>query len=715
MVKSATKRAPRKAAYFNRELSWLAFNRRVLEQAEDKRFPLLERLRFLSFVSSNLDEFFEIRVAGLIQQVEAGHTKPGMDGIGPKEQLRRIHSVTTSLVQDKYRCWHEKIVPSLAKEGIVFKTRAELTRRELAWLRRHFEEQIQPVLTPLAVDPAHPYPQFGNKALYILLWLDDPDTPTVDRMLAFIPVPRILSRVVCIPGNQRVADSYIFLSDVLKIFAPKLFPGYKIHSVHAFRVTRNSDLYIDEEEVENLLQTIEEELYNMRKGAAVRLEIEDGIAEELLDELLRAIHMAKQHVFRINGPINLMRLTSVYDMIDRPDLKFPPFHPFFPEELRTTRYVYDAIRESDFLLHHPYDAYEPVVDFVRHAAVDPKVLAIKITLYRTSSDSPIVQALVDAARNNKQVTVLIELKARFDEAANINWARQLEDNGVHVVYGFVGLKTHCKCCLVVRREEGVLRRYAHLGTGNYHTRTARQYTDLSLLTCREDITQDVSEVFNTLTGFAKSPRFQKLLVAPYTLHNRMNEMISREARNARKGKRARILVKCNSLIDKETIDNLYAASRAGVQIDLYIRGICGLVPGVKGMSENIRVRSILGRYLEHSRIYYFENSGGDHPLVWVGSADWMARNFYRRIEVIFPIENETLRDRVIDDILAPYQRDTAAAKQLRPNGSYRPVSVSREDEPFSVQEYFLATADERIRRAIEEKLDAAESDTGSGG
>lgn len=716
MEKTAKKQQGQgKAAYFNRELSWLAFNRRVLEQAEDERFPLLERLRFLTFVSSNLDEFFEIRVAGLIQQVEAGHTKPGMDGLGPKEQLRRVHSVATSLVQDKYRCWQEQIVPALAKEGIVFKTRGELNRRELAWLRGHFEEQIQPVLTPLAVDPAHPYPQFANKSLYILLWLDDPDTPTVDRMLAFIPVPRILSRVVRIPGNRRNPDAYLFLSDVLKIFAPKLFPGYKIHSVHAFRVTRNSDLYIDEEEVENLLQTIEKELHNMRKGAAVRMEIEHGVPEDLLDELLRAIPMAKQHVFRINGPINLMRLTSVYDMVDRPELKFPLFQPHWPSALRRPRFIYDAIRESDFLLHHPYDAYDPVVDFVRDAALDPKVLAIKITLYRTSSDSPIVQALMDAARNDKQVTVLIELKARFDEANNINWAKRLEENGVHVVYGFVGLKTHCKCCLVVRREDGMLRRYAHLGTGNYHTKTARLYTDLSLLTCREDITEDVSEVFNTLTGFAKSPRYRKLLVAPYTLHNRMNEFISREARNARKGKRARIIVKCNSLIDKETIDNLYAASRAGVQIDLFIRGICGLVPGVKGMSENIRVRSILGRYLEHSRIYYFENSGGEHPQVWVGSADWMARNFYRRIEVIFPIENKGLRDRVIEEILGGYQRDTAAAKQLRPNGSYRGTAGGRDDKPFSAQDHFLSMAMEKTERALREEREEAEMSPEAGG
>lgn len=699
---SAARKRPRrqnKVAYFNRELSWLAFNRRVLEQAEDERFPLLERMRFLSFVASNLDEFFEIRVSGLIQQVEAQITRPGIDGLGPKEQLRRIHSVAGSLVANQYRCWLDMIVPGLAEAGIPFKTRDDLTRRERQWLKIYFEEQVQPVLTPLAIDPAHPFPQFGNKSLNILLWLDDPDTPETERMLAFIPVPRILPRVVRIPGTRRTPDSYIFLSDVLKLFAKELFPGYKIISAHAFRITRNSDLYIDEEEVENLLKTIEEELYNLRKGAAVRLEIESDVPDDLLHELLDAIRLAKQHVFRINGPINLMRLMSVYDLIDRPDLKFKPVLPFHPPELRAGQFIYDTVRNEDFLLHHPYDSFEPVVDFVKHAAVDPQVLAIKITLYRTSSDSPIVRALIDAAKANKQVTVLIELKARFDEANNINWARQMEEAGIHVVYGFVGLKTHCKCCLVVRREGGAIRRYAHLGTGNYHTKTARLYTDLSILTARADICEEVAEVFNTLTGFAKKPDFHKLLVAPYTLHRRMNENILREARNARAGKPARIIVKCNSLIDKETIDNLYAASRAGVQVDMYIRGICSLVPGVPGMSENIRVRSILGRYLEHSRVYYFENARGEQPEIYCGSADWMSRNFHRRIEVVFPLEQGSLRERIMKEILDPYAVDNVAAKQLQSNGAYRKLSPGRNQEPFSVQEHFIALAEKQNAEA----------------
>ena len=682
----------KKTAYFNRELSWLAFNRRVLEQAENTENPLLERMRFLSFVSSNLDEFYEIRVAGLIQQVEANITTAGMDGLGPKEQLRRIHSVTASLVADQYKLWHEGIVPELEKQGIPFKTHEQLNRRELNWLRTYFREQVEPVLTPLAIDPSHPFPQFVNKSLNVLLWLDDPDTPATERMLAFIPVPRILPRVVRIPGGRRSTDTYLFLSDVLKVFAKELFPGYRVMSVHAFRITRNSDLYIDEEEVENLLHTIEEELYNLRKGAAVRLEIEADVPDDLLAELLGGIRLARQHVFRIHGPINLLRLMSVYDMLDRGDLKYPSFYAHHPAALRQKEHIFDAIRQQDQLLHHPFESFDPVVDFVRQAAFDPDVLAIKITLYRTSSDSPIVKALMEAARNNKQVTVLIELKARFDEANNINWAKMMEDAGIHVVYGLVGLKTHCKCCLLVRRERDGLRYYAHLGTGNYHTRTARQYTDLSLFTSRKSITSEVAHVFNTLTGFAKAPQFRNLLVAPFSLHRRLNQFIRQETRNATNGLPGRIIVKCNSLIDKETIDNLYAASQAGVQIDIIVRGICGLVPGVRGMSENIRVRSILGRFLEHSRIYYFENAAGKRPRIYAGSADWMARNFYRRIEVVFPVEQDNLRQRILDSILGTYLADTKHATQLRANGSYKPVAATRKAHPLSAQETFIEEA-----------------------
>jgi polyphosphate kinase len=691
--------ASSKVPYFNRELSWLAFNRRVLEQAEDAGNPLLERIKFLAFVSSNLDEFFEIRVAGLIQQVESGSSSISMDGLSPREQLRRIHAVATALIEDQYNCWQEQLMPSLSAAGIPFKSRQNLTRRERDWLKHYFEEQVHPVLTPLAIDPAHPFPQFGNKSLNLLLWLDDPATPATERMLAFIPVPRILPRVVRIPGTNRIPDSYIFLSDVLKIFSRQLFPGYKVKSVHAFRITRNSDLYIDEEEIENLLQSIEEELYNLRKGAAVRLEIESDVPDDLLNELLQAIRLQRQHVFRINGPLNLLRLMSTYELIDRPELKFPSFQAYQPSILRQYETIYEALQQQDLLLHHPFDSYDPVVDFTRQAATDPAVLAIKITLYRTSSDSAIVKALMDAARNNKQVTVLIELKARFDEANNINWAKMMEEAGIHVVYGFVGLKTHCKCCLVVRREGGQLRRYAHLGTGNYHPKTARLYTDLSFLTSRPELTAEVASVFNTLTGFAKDPQFKHLLVAPYTLHAQMNAFILQEARNAKKGLPSRIIVKCNSLIDKETIDNLYAASRAGVRIDLIVRGICGLVPGLKGISENIRVRSILGRFLEHSRIFYFQSAHLPKARLYAGSADWMARNFYRRIEVVFPIEDETIRDRILNQILATYLADNTQSTQLRASGAYRPVPLSKNEMPCNAQATFIEAAQQQTRAA----------------
>lgn len=687
MDDSTSSPTPPKAAYFNREISWLAFNRRVLEQAYDKRFPLLERMRFLAFVSSNLDEFFEIRVAGLIQQVESNVMHIGLDGLGPKEQLRRVHSISSSLVADQYRCWKSQIIPELKREGIFFKVKEELNEREIAWLKDYFENEVYPVLTPLAIDPAHPFPKFANKSLNIVLRLKDPNRDENAHMLAFIPVPRILPRVVRIPRTETEPDAYIFLGRVVSMFADELFPGYEVCSTHAFRITRNSDLYIDEEEVENLLLTIEEELYKMRRGHPVRLEIEDSVTEEVLSELLENIGLGRQHVFRINGPINLLRLMSVYDLIGRDDLKFPPYIPRIPEAFSGDYNIFDAISEEDHLLHHPYESFTPIVDFVRQAANDPQVLAIKLTLYRTSSDSPIVKALIDAARNDKQVTALIELKARFDEANNIGWARQMEEAGVHVVYGFVGLKTHSKCCLIVRREGTHLKRYAHLGTGNYHSKTAKLYTDLSLFTACEEVTQEVAEVFNTLTGFAKNPQFNKLLVAPYTLHTRMQELIGREAVNARAGKPARIIAKCNSLIDKDIIDALYAASQAGVKIDLIVRGICGLVAGVKGLSENIRVRSILGRYLEHSRIYYFENADG-RPAIYAGSADWMQRNFFRRIEVVFPVEQENLRQRIMHDILEKALQDTTA-KQLKPNGAYIKVPNGRRGL-FSSQEYFMA-------------------------
>jgi polyphosphate kinase len=681
--------------FFNRELSWLAFNRRVLEQAQSDQYPLLERVKFLAFVSSNLDEFFEIRVAGLMQQVESRSSATGPDGLSPREQLRRIHSIVSHLVADQHTCWSDELVPALKQEGILFCRYNELTRKEKQWLRGYFAEQVFPVLTPLAIDPAHPFPALANKAMNILVAMDDPDNRKGDPLMAIVPVPRILQRVVRIGARRRGSpEVYIFLADIIQEFVSDCFPGYRVRSAVSFRITRNSDLYIDEEEVENLLKKIEEELHKIQKGAAVRLEIGEGGDPQVIEQLLRAIKLTPAEVFTVNGPVNPMRLMSVYDFVDRPNLKFPAWTAHAPRECDTADGFLAHLRSRDTLLHHPYESFQPFVDFLKHAARDPQVFAIKQTLYRTSGDSPIIEALTEASRNGKQVTVLVEIKARFDEANNIHWARQLEDDGVHVVYGLVGLKTHCKTCMIVRREDGGLRRYAHLGTGNYNPKTARLYTDFSFFTSRKEITDEVARLFNTLTGFSRNPTFRKLLVAPFNLHRRIQQLILNERRNAGKGKPSRIIVQTNSLVDKETIENLYKASQAGVKIDCIVRGICSLVPNIKNLSDNIRVRSILGRYLEHSRVFYFENAGGKEPLIYMGSADWMPRNFYRRIECVFPVEDPDLRQRVID-VLQMYLSDNHNARALRANGSYVRIVSGKNSEPVDSQQLFAHLATQK--------------------
>jgi polyphosphate kinase len=682
-------------AYANREQSWLAFNRRVLEQAQCATNPLLERVKFLAIVSSNLDEFFEIRVAGLIQQVDSTSDDLSLDGLTPREQLKYVHGAANTLVDEQYRCWHQQLVPLLAKERIEFRAGGQLTETERTWVQHYFETQVLPVLTPLAIDQSHPFPQIGNKTLNVLVSLDHPDTPEQEKMMVILPVPRILPRIVQIEPDRAGPQRYIFLSEIIKLCAGALFSGYRVNSAHAFRVTRNSDLYIDEEESENLLKKIEEELRNLRRGAAVRLEIEAGVDEAFFTTLCGYLGLSLEYAFRLKGPLNLLRLMSLYDLIDRPDLKYPPFTPAESPLLRGAASIFEVIRECDLLLHHPYDSFNPVVDFVAHAARDPEVFAIKQTLYRTSGDSPIVRALMDASINGKQVTALVELKARFDEANNIHWARQLEEAGVHVVYGLVGHKTHCKCSLVVRREGGGLRRYVHLGTGNYNPKTARLYTDLSFFTCREYLTAEVAQLFNTLTGFGRSPEFRHLLVAPFNLHSRLQELIANEAANAAAGKPARIIAKMNKLVDQVTIDNLYAASQAGVKIDLIVRATCCLMAGVKDLSENIRLRNIIGRFLEHARVYYFENGG--QPLVYCGSADWMPRNFFRRVETVFPIEDPELRKRLIDDILPAELRDNEDAQELQPDATYAPPVRAPGEPAFSAQRYFMASA--RLRAA----------------
>lgn len=677
-------------AYANREQSWLAFNRRVLEQAQFATNPLLERVKFLAIVSSNLDEFFEIRVAGLIQQVDSGSGELSLDGLTPREQLKRVHGAANSLVAEQYRCWHEQLVPLLARENILFRAGEQLTTAERSWVQQYFQTQVLPVLTPLAIDSSHPFPQIGSKTLNVLVSLDNPDTPELEKLMVVLPVPRILPRIIQIEPETEGPQRYIFLSEIIKLCAGALFPGYRITGAHAFRVTRNSDLYIDEEESENLLKKIEEELRNLRRGAAVRLEIEAGVEEALFTTLCGYIGLSLDYAFRLQGPLNLLRLMSLYELIERPDLKYPPFTPAELPHLRTVGTIFEAIRERDLLLHHPYDSFNPVVDFVEQAAQDPDVLAIKQTLYRTSGDSPVVRALMDASINGKQVTALVELKARFDEANNIHWARQLEEAGVHVVFGLQGHKTHCKCSLVVRREGGGLRRYVHLGTGNYNPKTARLYTDLSLFTCREHLTAEIAQLFNTLTGFGRTPEFKHLLVAPFNLHSRLQELIATEATNAAAGKPARIIAKMNKLVDQVTIDNLYAASQAGVKIDLIVRATCCLFPGVKGLSDSIRLRNIVGRFLEHARVYYFENGG--EPLVYCSSADWMPRNFFRRVETVFPIEDAELRKRLIEDLLPAELRDNVDAQVLQPDGTYAAPARQPNEPDFSAQRYFMASA-----------------------
>ena len=526
--------------------------------------------------------------------------------------------------------------------------------------------------------------------------------------MAIIQVPRVLPRVVKIEAPRRGnPEVYIFLSDIIQRHAQELFPGYNVRSAAPFRVTRNSDLYIDEEEIENLLSKIEEELMKVQKGAAVRLEISSGADPILVEQLLSATNLQPANVYTIDGPINPLRLMSAYDLIDRPDLKFPPQSAFVPKEFDVPERIFDQIRSKDILLHQPYDSFQPFVDFLNQAARDPDVYAIKQTLYRTSGDSPIIGALKEASRRGKQVTVLVEIKARFDEANNIEWARQLEEIGVHVVYGLVGLKTHCKTSMVVRREGTKMRRYVHMGTGNYNPKTARLYTDVSFFTAKPEITEEVASLFNTLTGFSLTPVFKKLLVAPFTLHSKIQSYIRAETRNAKAGKPARIIIQVNSLVDSATIENLYRASQAGVKVELIVRGICTLVPNVKGISENIRVRSILGRYLEHSRIFYFENSKSDQPLIFAGSADWMPRNFYRRIEAIFPVEDPEHKERLIE-ILETYLKDTQNTRMLRSNGSYHKLGRPRKGAHMvCAQDAFSRDALRRKKQTEKERSEEA--------
>ena len=694
------------ANFINRELSWLEFNRRVLEEAQDPTQPLMERVKFMTIFSNNLDEFFEIRVAGIKQQIESETSEIGPDGMSPTETFNAIQRLVHELVGTQYDLWNKELVPELAKNGIRLHDVAQLTGKRAAWAKRYFQEEVFPMLTPLAVDASHPFPQLLNKSHNLLVRArahQDGET-----LLAIVQVPRVVPRLILMPRGKGADEAwdYIYLASLIKHYIAELFPGLILDGVHAFRVTRNSDLYIDEEEAENLLRTIEQELRRSSRGNAVRLEVEADCPPDFKDLLLAFFDSQEADLYKLNGPLSMTHLTPLVTNDAFAKLKDRPFQPATDPALPPHANIFEVMRKQDILLHHPYESFDPIVRFIESAATDPQVLAIKITLYRTSGDSPIVEALIEAANNGKQVTALVELRARFDEAANIRWARQLEEAGAHVVYGVVGLKTHCKALLVVRRDSDRLRQYVHLGTGNYHHRTARIYTDFSLLTSAPELTEEVAIVFNTLTGLAGYPGLKKLMVAPFDLANRLIKLIERERDHARAGKPARIIAKLNSLVDEDVIEKLYEASCAGVKIDLIVRGICCLRPRVPSLSENIRVISIVGRFLEHSRVYYFENAG--QPEIYLSSADWMPRNFYRRVEIAFPIDAPDLRDEMVNDILPSLLNDQVKARELQPDGSYVRLHPAEGAARSQAQLHFRERSRQTRKAAAELQAKSAE-------
>src|SRR2546422_3990888 len=683
------------ANYINREASWLAFNRRVLEEAQDESNPLLERLKFLSISASNLDEFFEVRVAGLVQQIEDGYTEAGPDGLTLIEERDAISEEVHQFVGEQYQTWNDDLRPQLSEKGIRVLALHELDENAREFIEDYCERELDLLLTPVTVDPSHPFPRVINKALCVAFLLR-PRRRSSLTYTGVVTVPRALPRLVRLPSEG--TDDFIFLTDLVTFHAARMYHGYDIVSSAAFRVTRNSNLYLAEEESRSLLESVRTELHNRRKGDAVRLEIEADADPEIIERLRTNFELQPWQVFPVHGPVNLSRLFNIYEQTARPELKFKTFTP---RELRLTaksKDLFEELRRHDILLHHPFDSYDAVSSFIESAAEDPRVLSIKQTLYRTSEHSLIVPALISAAQK-KEVTAVVELKARFDEDSNIRWSRDLEDAGVQVFHGLVGLKTHCKLSLLVRRDpDGVARRYAHLGTGNYNTATARIYTSLSLLTADPEITGAVHDVFSFLTAYAEHPTYAPLLDAPLDLAERCLGLIDREAEHARHHRPARIIAKMNALLDKNIIMALYRASQAGVEIDLIVRGMCALRPGVRGVSDNIRVRSVVGRFLEHSRIFYFANGGEEE--VYLGSADWMPRNLYDRVEVMFPLKDAMLRDRVKHEILDSYLADKLKARILKRDGSYvRSWQAQGKRRPptgtaaFGAQDFLIALAE----------------------
>ena len=654
--------------FLNRELSLLAFNERVLAMAEDPSVPALEKLKYICIVSSNLDELFEIRVAGIKAQLRTRPDVQKPDGFTPASTFRTVSDRAHDLVARQYSILNEKIFPLLQEEGIHFHLAASLNAEQRRWAHDYFSREVLPVLTPIGLDPTHPFPRVLNKSLNFIIELSGKDSYGRESGVAVVQAPRALPRLVAMPrAISGFTHGFMMLSSIVQGFVHEIFPGMQVSGVHQFRVTRNSDLFVDDEEVIDLRQALKGELTQRHFGDAVRLEVSEGTTDRLLKLLWREFNLTEADCYRVSGPVNLVRLMQLPDLVDRPDLKFPSYTPRYPKEFIDTP-IFEAIQKQDVLVHHPYDSFAAVSDFIQRAAVDPDVVAIKQTIYRTGQTSELMESLLTAARRGKEVSVVVELMARFDEETNINWASKLEEAGAHVVFGVVGNKTHAKMCLVVRREKKGLRKYVHLGTGNYHPRTARLYTDFGLFSAHHDLCEDVHEVFQQLTGLGRANILKCLWQSPFTLHDRVMAAIAQEANNAQAGKPARIIAKMNSLVELEVIEALYSASQAGVKVDLIIRGVCMLRPKVPGLSENITVRSTIGRFLEHSRIFYFKNGGKDD--VFLSSADWMDRNFFRRVELAFPILDKKLKRRVIEEGLKVHLRDNALSWTMKPDGRY---------------------------------------------
>lgn len=672
----------------NRELGVLAFQRRVLAQAEDEATPALERLRFLCIVSSNLDEFFEVRVAGLKEQIKAGINNPSPDGLTPKQAFGLINLQARELMARQYELLNKSVLPALSAAGVRFIRRTQWNDLQAAWIRDYFFRELMPVLTPIGLDPAHPFPRVLNKSLNFAVELKGKDAFGRNSGAAVVQAPRALPRVIRLPDEIAGCEyGFVFLSSILHAHVGELFSGMTVEGCYQFRVTRNSDLFVDEEETKNLRHALQGELPHRHYGAAVRLEVADNCSDAMADFLLTQFELGRDDLYQVHGPVNLVRLMQVPEGVDRPDLKYPSFVPGLPPRIGKSADMFSVIRKGDVLLHHPFESFQPVIDFIAQAAQDPNVVSIRQTVYRTGTDSQLMQALIRAAGSGKEVTVVVELLARFDEEANINWAARLEEAGAHVVYGVVGHKTHAKMALVTRREEGGLRSYAHLGTGNYHHRTARLYTDFGLITADAAITADVHQIFTQLTGLGRAGTLTCLLQSPFTLHTEMLAAIERETAAARAGRPAAIVAKMNALLEPQVIAALYAASQAGVKIDLIVRGVCALRPGVPDLSENIRVRSIVGRFLEHTRVFYFYHDGEER--VYLSSADWMDRNFFRRIETCFPVLDAKLKKRVIQEGIKPYLRDNQQAWEMQADGSYRRVGTRRA-KVYSAQDALLA-------------------------